>query len=118
MKELPEIKDFRAPEGYFEGLTDKIMAKRVAKSVIPMWTRYAAAAMIVFSVGTWMWTSQDTTNDTFLAMNSEIDLYIASDYWSAEDILSLSEDPSLILEQILDEETIFVDEEWIDENLF
>jgi hypothetical protein len=37
-------------------------------------------------------------------LEQEIDLYISSGYWQAEDILSFSENPNLILDEIIEEE--------------
>lgn len=118
MQKLPKIEDFKTPEGYFEGLPDQILKRRSQKPSIPLWTRYAAAAAIFLSIGTWIYTSQEPEIDPYLALDSEVNLYIESQYWTAEDILSFSENPDLILNEIIEEETIFADEEWMEENLF
>lgn len=118
MRELPKIEDFKTPAGYFESLPDHIMKKRSDKPTVPIWTRYVAAAVILLSVGTWIYTSQEAPVDPYLALDSEVSLYIESQFWTAEDVLSLAENPDLILEEIIEEETIFANEEWMEENLF
>lgn len=118
MKQLPKIKDFKAPEGYFEHLPDQIMARRSSRPVIPIWSRYAAAAMVILSIGIWVLTQPEATTDPYLALDSEVNLYIESQYWTAEDILSLTDDSGIILEEIIEEETVFGNEQWIDEPLF
>lgn len=102
MEKLPKLKELEIPEGYFEGLPDKILAKSKKKPSIGYW-KYAAAAALVLSLGWWQYGNQSTTNQP-LSMEEEALLYIESNQWTAEDVLSMSEDPNALLDQIIEEE--------------
>lgn len=105
MRKIPKIKDFKTPEGYFEKLPDQIISK-TQKQANFGWLRYAAAALIILSVGYWQW-PKETSQSQILALESEVDLYIDSQYWTAEDVLSFSDNPNEILEGIINEEYSF-----------
>ena len=115
MSKIPKIKDFKTPEGYFEKLPDQIIAKTKQRPDFK-WLKYAAAAMILISLGFWQW-PKDTAGSEMLALESEVDLYIDSQYWTVEDVLSLSENPNEILEIIIEEEFTFSSEKWEEEDL-
>ncbi len=105
MENLPKIDEFKTPNGYFDQLEGRIMEKESKQSILPLWTKYAAAAVILISIGTWIFNQDTLETDPFLALEPDVNLYIEADYWEAEDILSLSEDPDLILEEMLEEES-------------
>ncbi|GAB2486817.1 MAG: hypothetical protein EP311_09345 [Cytophagales bacterium] len=102
MEQLPKFKEFKAPEGYFEQLPDRILEKASAKKSNP-WIKYAAAAALVLSFGWWQWSSVSNQNEQ-LSLEEEAILYIESNQWTAEDVLSMAEDPNSILDQIIEEE--------------
>jgi hypothetical protein len=104
MKNLPKREIYRTPEGYFEELPDKILKGFEEEKVrsISLIKRYAAAAIIILGIGTfalYQYTQEEYALQANL--NDEIDLYISSDQWQAEDILSLSENPNSILDEII-----------------
>jgi hypothetical protein len=114
MQKLPKIQDFRAPENYFDNLPDEIMDRIKPRQSI-QWMKYAAAAAIlVVSLGVWQFNSTDYQLER-LSMDEEVSFYIESQYWTAEDVLSMVDNPEEILDQIIAEEMVFeVDE--INEN--
>lgn len=114
MQKLPKIKDFRAPDDYFDTLPDDIMDKIKPQRYIN-WMKYAAAAAIlVVSLGVWQLNSIDSQFET-LSMDEEVNFYIESQYWTAEDILSMVDNPEEILDQIIAEEMVY-EVDMIDEN--
>jgi len=114
MKELPKINDFNTPDGYFEQLPDQIMdsIKPIQKTI---WIRYAASIALIISAGIWYVFAPETEVEK-LGFEEEVNLYIDSQYWSAEDVLSMADNPDEILDQILNEELPEDTELWGDDN--
>lgn len=113
MKPLPKTPQFSVPEGYFEALPDQIMHRKntpAPKSYLS-WVA-AAAAVLLFGVGLWQ-TQQ--ANEEFLTAEEEALLYIDSEQWSTEDVLSLSENPNELLDQIIEEEFAKTEPLWNEE---
>ncbi len=52
-----------------------------------------------------------------LSMDEEANLYIESQIWTAEDILSLADDPNALLDQIIQEEMPLSEELWAEDEL-
>ncbi|PZX50947.1 hypothetical protein [Algoriphagus chordae] len=114
MQKLPKIQDFKEPEGYFEQLPDQIVDRLTPQRTI-QWMRYAAAAaVLVVSLGIWQFNTTDSQFE-MLTMDEEVDLYIESQYWSAEDVLSMVDNPEEILDQIIAEEMVY-EVDVVDEN--
>ncbi len=125
---LPDHKKeniFKTPEGYFENLPEQILVKYQEQKtpVYRMLTVWAsAAAVVVLGIALFVYTGQDHTEPNIQATNldPEIELYIGSGYWEAEDLLTLSDNPDELLDLIilsewaehdLDDE-IYLDEYW------
>ncbi|SDD55709.1 hypothetical protein SAMN04488104_103725 [Algoriphagus faecimaris] len=114
MKQLPKLKPFEAPEGYFESLPDQIFQKLEPKTDYT-WVKWAAAILIFLAVGIYQFYPSSSENN-LLALEEEVNLYIDSNYWTAEDLLGMSENPEAILDEILAEEMPYADLLWEDEN--
>lgn len=119
MEKLPKLNDFQPPEGYFDTLADEILKKNSRSFALPKhWFSYAAAAVLLISMGLW-WTLPDEneidTNE-LQALDEEALLYIESNQWTSEDVLSFSENPNLILDQIIEEEMPELTPSWSEEN--
>lgn len=116
MNQLPKLKDFAAPKGYFHKLPDQILSRTKPKKS-QNWISYAAAAVVVLGIITWQ--SGVLTPKTPALSSEELALlYIESQVWTAEDILSMADDPNAILDQIIEEEMPLTDEDlWIEEDL-
>lgn len=116
MNQLPKLKDFEAPEGYFDKLPDQIIAKsKVKKS--QTWISYAAAAAVVLGMAI-TWQAGIFTSKTQELSSEELALlYIESQVWTAEDILSMTDDPNAILDQIIEEEMPLTEELWAEDEL-
>ncbi|MBN3519653.1 hypothetical protein JYB62_06515 [Algoriphagus lutimaris] len=108
MQTLPKIKDLKSPDGYFEKLPDQILLKANKKESYP-WMKWAASVILIAGLGVWQYSKMDTTSEQ-LIMEQEIDLYIDSQYWSAEDILSMSDNPEEILNEIIQDENPFIED--------
>lgn len=119
MENLPQKDIFKIPEGYFEELPDKILArhhKEKSRSVT-MVIRYAAAAVIVIGFGLIALFNINEQDQILQSnLNDEINLYINSDYWQAEDVLGLADNPNIILDEIILAE--WGSYEWEDEDNF
>ena len=105
MEKLPKIKDFKAPQNYFEELPDQIISRSqtgIWRTLIP----YASAAVVIICFGIWFLNpfTPSSQNEELIALDEEVLLYIESNQWSAEDVLSLSDDPNAILDEIIQEE--------------
>ncbi|SFT43160.1 hypothetical protein SAMN04489724_0726 [Algoriphagus locisalis] len=106
MQKIPKIKDFKAPDNYFESLPERIM-DRIQPNRSFHWMKYAAAAAIlIISLGVWQFNTSTSQFET-LAMDEEVNLYIESQYWTAEDVLTMVDNPEEILDQILAEEMVY-----------
>ncbi|WP_026954237.1 hypothetical protein [Algoriphagus vanfongensis] len=116
MSPIPKIKQFEAPEGYFEKLPSQIQARIHPKTDTP-WMKWAAAAVIVLGVGLYQFWPTTSTEDELLAMDEQVNLLIDANYWTAEDILSMSDDPDELLNGIIEEEFPIVDELWLEDDL-
>lgn len=114
MSPIPKIKPFKEPEGYFDSLPDQIMAKVQPKRQIA-WGRWAAAAVIIISVGIYRFYPSNS-EDELLVMDEQVNLMIDANYWTAEDILGMSDNPDELLDGIIEEELPIVDELWIQED--
>jgi hypothetical protein len=114
MNQLPRLKDFDAPDGYFEQLPDQIMDQlQPSKSI--SWIKYAAAAAVVLGLGLlWQVDSLLPQQET-LTLEEEVNLHIDSQSWSDEDVLSLVENPEAVLDEILTEELPAAEELWMEE---
>lgn len=116
MNQLPKIKDFEAPEGYFDRLPDQIITKsRIRKKQI--WIRIAAAASILIGLGLTWQLGIFKSESQVLSADEVALLYVESQVWSAEDILSMTDDPNAILDQIIEEEMPLSEDLWIENEL-
>ncbi|MDR7129594.1 hypothetical protein J2X69_001939 [Algoriphagus sp. 4150] len=114
MQKIPKIKDFKAPDDYFDNLPDTVM-DRIDTQRSVNWMNYAAAAAIlVVSLGVWQFNVKDSQFER-LAMDEEVNFYIESHYWTAEDVLSMVDNPEEILDQIIAEEMVY-EIDLVDEN--
>lgn len=116
MNQLPKLKNFEAPQGYFDKLPDQILAKTKAKKT-QNWISYAAAAAIVLGMAVTWQSGIFTPKKQDLSSEELALLYIESQVWTAEDILSMAEDPNAILDQIIEEEMPLTEELWAEEEL-
>lgn len=114
MQKLPKIKDFKAPEGYFDSLPDQIIERTQPHKSL-YWMKYAAAAAIlVVSLGVWQFNASNSQVES-LSMDEEVNFYIDSQYWTAEDVLAMVDNPEEILDQIIAEEMVY-EVDFVDEN--
>lgn len=116
MNHLPKLKDLQAPEGYFDRLPDQILAKAKTPKT-NAWIKYAAAAAVVLGLGLSWQAGIFTPKPLPLSAEEEAILYIESQVWSAEDILSMSDDPNALLDQIIEEEMPLAEDLWGDDEL-
>jgi hypothetical protein len=103
MSKIPKLKPFQTPDNYFEELPEKILAKAKRPKSIPTWS-WAAAAVVLLGVGLWQAGGFYEDKPILVSPEEEALLYIESEQWSTEDVLSLSEDPNALLDQIIEEE--------------
>lgn len=106
MKNLPKENIFKVPENYFENLSDQIIKKKSDhKSKIIYIRSIVTAAVVLLTVSLFVLRQEINATDAFqTSMSDEISLYINAGYWGAEDVLSLTENPDYILDQIIIEE--------------
>jgi hypothetical protein len=116
MERLPKLKEFNTPEGYFEKLPEKILS-RSKRNKQKTYLNYAAAAVLVISLGIWQF-GNNNSSFTPLSMEDQALLYIESNQWTAEDVLSLSDDPNAILDQIIQEELTRINPDWSEEEKY
>lgn len=104
MKNLPEKNIFLTPEGYFEKLPEEILAKNQRRKTrsFAIISSLAAAAVIILGMFLFVLKNDVNPNNSLEAnLDHEIDLFINSGYWQAEDILSFAENPNSILDEII-----------------
>lgn len=111
MNQIPKLKDFKAPDGYFEQLPDQIMDQlKPAKTF--SWTKYAAAAAVVMGLGILWQLDVFQPEPEPLTLEEEVNLYIDSHTWTDEDVLSLADNPDAVLDEILTEELPAEEDLW------
>lgn len=113
MEKLPKLKEFTPPAGYFEALPEEILRKSTRKSP-NTYLKYAAAALVLLSLGLWQFGNMGHQTEQ-LSLDEEALLYIESNQWTAEDVLSLSENPNEILDSIIQEEFGQTEPLWAEE---
>ena len=114
MQQIPKLKPFQTPDNYFEELSEKILAKTTRPKVNPSWP-WAAAAVVLLGVGLWQAGGFSEDKPILVSPEEEALLYIESEQWSTEDVLSLSEDPNALLDQIIEEEYAKSEPLWTEE---
>ncbi len=114
MQKIPKQQPFQVPENYFQELPEKILAEARRPKAKLTWT-WAAAAVVLLGVGVWQ--AREFNTDTSIPMTADEEalLYIESEQWSTEDVLSLSEDPNALLDQIIEEELAKSEPLWTEE---
>ncbi|MCH7414277.1 hypothetical protein MM213_12325 [Belliella sp. R4-6] len=106
MKNLSKKDIFKVPDNYFESLSDQILDKKASRKSKVFYLRsMAAAAVVILGVAMFVFKNEVNTAD-YLHQNlaEDINLYINAGHWGAEEVLYLSDDPNLILDQIINEE--------------
>lgn len=105
MKHLAKYNVFVEPEGYFDNLSDRIIYKRRTLSRQKWYTQVAAAALVVIGMFIFIYKTSIINENTLQAqIEQEVELYINSGYWDAEDMLDFSENPDELLDAIIAEE--------------
>lgn len=116
MNQLPKLKEFDAPQGYFDKLPDQILSKSKANKS-NNWIKYTAAAAVIIGMSL-AWQAGVFTPQSQVLSSDEIALlYIESQVWTTEDILSMTDDPDAILDQIIEEEMPLSEDLWADDEL-
>lgn len=109
MKNIPEKTIFTEPDGYFDKLPEEIISRRQKKVRQVYMVRAAVAAILLIGLS-FMFVLYQPQKPSYQAMDQRIDdeveLYISSGYWQAEDILLLSDDPDSILDEIIEMEYV------------
>lgn len=116
MNHLPKLKDFQAPKDYFNRLPDQILAKAKAQKSFS-WSKYAAAAVILLGLSLTWQLGLLSPDSQPISLEEEANLYIESQIWTSEDVLSLADDPNALLDQIIEEEMPTLEELWADDDL-
>jgi hypothetical protein len=114
MQKIPKQQPFKVPENYFEELPEKIMARASRPKPSQTWT-WAAAAVVVLGIGLWQAGEFNAKPSTPITPDQEALLYIESEQWNAEDVLSLSDNPNELLDQIIEEELAKSEPLWTEE---
>lgn len=117
MKDLNRHNIFKTPDEYFDHLPEKILSRVEHEKTVRFnaFSKVAAAIAAILLVGSvvFYFSSKESDNSYLQAnLHEEIDMYINSGFWQAEDILSLAENPDLILDAIILEEWGAVNEKY------
>jgi hypothetical protein len=105
MNKTPRNNIYKVPEGYFETLPDRLLRKRKAKARTALIYRMVAAAVVAFGLVLFAVRLSFVTDVTFQAeIDQEVEFYINSGYWDAEDVIGFSDNPDELLDRIIAEE--------------
>jgi len=104
MNKIPKHNIYNVPEGYFEALPERIVRVKNAKNRQVFFTRMATAAILVIGVAVFIFKPPFSEVSLQAEMDQEVEYYINSGIWNAEDVLSFSENPDEILDVIIAEE--------------
>ncbi|RZS97330.1 hypothetical protein [Cecembia calidifontis] len=104
MENLNKKNIHQVPEAYFDQLPDRILERYENQKTV-LFSRpfkFAAAAVVFLGIAFWVFTSQKPQVDPVeMMISQEIDLLIDTEYWQAEDILLLADNPNSILDDII-----------------
>src|SRR5690554_5523261 len=105
MENFPKQNIYEEPDGYFENLSNRIISKQKARRRHNVFIRIAAAAVLVIGAVLFV-NRQPSINIENLQtqIDREVELFISSGYWDADDILSLTDNPDDLLDFIIEEE--------------
>ena len=105
MENYPKQNIYEEPDGYFENLSNRIISKQKARRRHNVFIRIAAAAVLVIGAVLFV-NRQPSINIENLQtqIDREVELFISSGYWDADDILSLTDNPDDLLDFIIEEE--------------
>src|SRR5690606_6401862 len=104
MKQIPKHNIYKVPEGYFEALPERILLVKKVKARQVFLSRMAAAAVLVIGIAVFIFRPPYSETTLQAEMDQEVEFYINSGIWNAEDVLSFSENPDELLDIIIAEE--------------
>ncbi|MDN3668006.1 hypothetical protein QWY93_01445 [Echinicola jeungdonensis] len=108
MKNIPKHNIFSTPEGYFDQLADQVLEKHKKENNLILTYRWAAAIALVLAFSLTLWTISDTSTTSSSTPTAELDyeleMLIENGSWDEEDMLSFSENPDAVLDQVMVEE--------------
>lgn len=105
MKQIQKRNIYEVPEGYFENLPERIIQRRRTLDKRMLYAHIAVAAVLVIGMALFIFQKSEVHEVTLQAqMEQEVELYINSGYWDAEDVLIFSENPDELLDEIIAEE--------------
>lgn len=104
MKQIPKHNIYKVPEGYFEALPERILRSKKTKARQVFLSRMAAAAVLVIGIAVFIFRPSFNEATLQAEMDQEVEFYINSGIWNAEDVLSFSENPDELLDVIIAEE--------------
>jgi hypothetical protein len=120
MKDLNTNNIFSTPKDYFDHLPDRILSKVEHEKTVRFnaYSKVAAAIVAILLVVTsvlYLSPKESDSSNLQANLHEEIDMYINSGFWQAEDILSLADNPDLILDAIILEEWGSQENQYIEE---
>ena len=100
----PNKNIFLTPDGYFDRLPDEILEKSIQKrrsAKLNYW--YAAASVVGLTLVLTVLLKKTPEEQVDLEANlqPEIEMYINSGHWQAEDILTFADSPDELLDEII-----------------
>lgn len=103
MRDIPKNNIFTEPEGYFDKLPEEIISRRKKQVRQVFIMRSAVAAMLILGLSFLLVFLNQPQEPAYTALTieDEVEMYISSGYWNAEDVLMLSDDPDAILDEII-----------------
>ena len=105
MRNIPKHNIYSEPQGYFAMLPDRVIRRKKAQKQQAMFIRFAAAAVFIIGIVLFVLRQPSMNETNFQALyDQEVELYINSGIWDAEDVLLFSEDPDELLDVIIIEE--------------
>ena len=116
MNKTPKNNIYEVPEGYFDSLSDRIIRKKNSKARQAFIYRLTAAAAIAVGFALFAVKLSLVPDVSFQTeIDQEVEFYINSGYWGAEDVISFSDNPDELLDRIIAEEWAgydITDEQW------
>lgn len=96
---------YDVPEGYFDALADRIIRTNKARARQAFIYRLTAAAAIAVGFTLFALKLSFVPDVSFQTeIDQEVEFYINSGYWGAEDVISFSDNPDELLDRIIAEE--------------
>lgn len=106
MKNPSKHNIYSVPNGYFDGMPERLIRLKNKKNRQIILSRTLSAALVVVAATVLVYLKTPMADNVSLRaeMDQEVEFFINSGYWNAEDVISFSDHPNELLDEIIEDE--------------